>query len=70
MVAPTGLPIFDLVYRNDDGGPMYGKDSRVTFTAPAAGTYYFRLTDSRAAAGPSTRTGSRWRRPPRTTTCS
>jgi hypothetical protein len=46
-VSPSGLPIFDLVYRNDDGGPMYGKDSRVTFTAPAAGTYFFRLTDTR-----------------------
>ena len=51
-VAPTGLPTFDLVYRNDDGGPMYGKDSRVTFTAPAAGTYYIRLTDSRGTSGP------------------
>ena len=51
-VAPTGLPTFDLVYRNDDGGPMYGKDSRVTFTAPAAGSYYIRLTDSRGTGGP------------------
>ena len=50
-VSPSGLPIFDLVYRNDDGGPMYGKDSRVTFTAPAAGTYFFRLTDSRGTGG-------------------
>ena len=50
-VSPTGLPIFDLVYRNDDGGPMYGKDSRVTFTAPATGTYFIRLTDARNTGG-------------------
>ena len=24
-VTPTGLPVFDLVYRNDDGGPGYGR---------------------------------------------
>jgi hypothetical protein len=51
-LTPTGLPVFDLVYRNDDGGPMMGKDSRVTFTAPADGPYYFRLADSRGAGGP------------------
>jgi len=50
-VSPSGLPVFDLVYRNDDGGPMYGKDSRVTFTAPAAGTFYLRLTDARGTNG-------------------
>jgi hypothetical protein len=50
-VAPSGLPVFDLVYRNDDGGPMHGKDSQVTFTAPAAGTYYIRLTDARGGGG-------------------
>jgi hypothetical protein len=50
--APTGLPVFDIVYRNDDGGPMMEKDSRITFTAPADGTYYFRLADSRGESGP------------------
>ncbi len=29
-----------------------GKDSRLTFTAPAAGTYYVRLTDARGTGGP------------------
>ncbi len=51
-VSPNGLPIFDIGYRNDDGGPMYGKDSRLEFTAPATGTYYIRLTDSRRTGGP------------------
>lgn len=51
-VSPNGLPVFDIGYRNDDGGPMYGKDSRLEFTAPATGTYYIRLTDSRRTGGP------------------
>ena len=51
-LPPTGLPVFDLVYRNDDGGPLMGKDSRVTFTAPADGAYYFRVSDSRGESGP------------------
>ena len=32
---PNGLPQFTLFYRNDDGGPGYGKDSRLFFDAPA-----------------------------------
>ena len=28
-VAPNGLPVFDLVYRNDDGGPMYRARTRI-----------------------------------------
>ncbi len=52
-LSPNGFPVFDLTYRNDDGGPMFGKDSRLTFTAPAAGTYFIRLSDTR-------RTGSRY----------
>jgi hypothetical protein len=51
-VSPNGLPVFDIGYRNDDGGPMYGKDSRLEFTAPATGTYYIRLTDSRGTGSP------------------
>jgi len=51
-VAPNGLPVFDLVYRNDDGGLMYGQDSYLTFTAPATGTYFIRLTDARGTSGP------------------
>jgi hypothetical protein len=51
-VTPTGLPVFELVYRNDDGGPMMGKDSRVSFTAPGDGVYYFKVTDTRGESGP------------------
>jgi hypothetical protein len=44
---PNGMPVFRLHYRNDDGGPLYGKDSRVTFTAPADGEYVARIADVR-----------------------
>ena len=33
----NGMPVVHLPYRNDDGGPGYGKDSRLRFTAPADG---------------------------------
>ena len=49
--APNGLPVVHLTYRNDDGGPGYGKDSRLRFTAPADGEYVLRLRDVRGAAG-------------------
>jgi hypothetical protein len=48
---PNGMPVFRLNMRNDDGGPGYGKDSRVTFTAPADGTYYARVADVRNLGG-------------------
>lgn len=44
---PNGMPVFHLYYQNDDGGPLYGKDSHLTFTAPADGDYVVRLTDVR-----------------------
>ena len=50
---PNGLPVFPLFFRNDDGGPGYGKDSRVFFDAPADGVYQARVTDARGAAGPN-----------------
>jgi len=49
--APNGMPLFQFFMRNDDGGPGYGKDSRVTFTAPADGIYYARVTDVRNEGG-------------------
>jgi hypothetical protein len=51
-LPPNGMPQFTLFYRNDDGGYTLGKDSRLTFTAPAAGEYLLRLRDSRGLSGP------------------
>jgi hypothetical protein len=48
---PNGMPIFNLNYRNDDGGPGYGKDSRLFFDPPADGEYQVRLTDARGQGG-------------------
>ena len=48
---PNGLPVAHLTYRNDDGGPGYGKDSRLHFTAPADGDYVVRLCDVRGLQG-------------------
>ncbi len=48
---PNGLPLFTLNYQNDDGGPMFGKDSRLTFEAPADGDYILRLRDVRGLQG-------------------
>ena len=47
----NGLPLVRLPYRNDDGGPGYGKDSRLRFTAPADGEYVVRLRDVRGFDG-------------------
>ena len=47
----NGLPLVRLPYRNDDGGPGYGKDSRLRFTAPADGEYVVRLRDVRGVHG-------------------
>jgi WD40 repeat protein len=44
---PNGMPVFTLYYRNDDGGPGYGKDSRLFFDPPADGDYQIRVTDAR-----------------------
>jgi hypothetical protein len=50
-LPPNGLPIVTLYYRNDDGGPLYGKDARLHFTAPATGRYTVRLRDVRELHG-------------------
>jgi Bacterial pre-peptidase C-terminal domain len=50
--SPNGLPLFTLDYRNDDGGPVYGKDPWLDFVAPATGDYLVRVSDSRGEASP------------------
>jgi hypothetical protein len=50
-LSPNGLPLFTLTNRNDDGGPLYGKDPYLDFTAPADGEYLVRLADTRARGG-------------------
>ena len=49
--SSNGLPTVTLNYRNDDGGAMYGKDSKLTFKAPANGTYFLSLRDVRDFQG-------------------
>jgi hypothetical protein len=51
-LAPNGLPVFPLYYSNDDDGDRkLGRDSRLTFTAPAAGEYLVRVSDVRELGG-------------------
>ena len=49
--SPNGLALVRLYYRNDDGGPGFGKDSLVDFTAPADGDYIVRMRDVRGFGG-------------------
>lgn len=49
--TPNGLPLVRLYYQNDDGGPGYGKDSLVHFTAPADGDYLIHIKDVRGIGG-------------------
>ena len=52
VLPPNGLPTFTLNYANDDDADrQLGSDSRLTFTAPADGTYVVRVTDARAFGG-------------------
>ncbi len=51
-VANTGLPVFRLNYANDDDGQRkLGRDSRLTFTAPADSAYLIRVQDVRGLGG-------------------
>ena len=47
----NGLPVFHLTWRNDDGGPGYGSDSKLDFVAPADGEYILHLKDVRGVEG-------------------
>ncbi len=50
---PNGLPVVTLPWRNDDGGPGFGKDSRLVFDPPADGTYQVRVGDARGEGSPA-----------------
>ena len=48
----NGLPVFTLNFENDDDAQRkLGKDSRLTFVAPADGAYLVRVSDVRGFAG-------------------
>ena len=48
----NGLPVFTMYYENDDDGRRrLGRDSQLTFVAPANGTYIIRVTDVRGFGG-------------------
>ena len=49
--APNGLPIALINYRNDDGGPGYGRDSLLHFTVPNDGEFIVRIGDVRGVGG-------------------
>jgi len=51
VFPPGGVATTTLTYENDDGGPSYSKDSRVTFTPPADGDYTVRVADVRGLGG-------------------
>jgi hypothetical protein len=50
---PNGLPVVPIYYRNDDGGPGFGKDSFLMFDPPADGEYQVRVSDACGGAGPT-----------------
>jgi hypothetical protein len=58
--SPNGLPVAHLYYRNDDGGPGFGRDSVVHFTAPADGEYLVRIRDVQGLGGDNAATASRY----------
>lgn len=51
-IVENGLPVFPLYYANDDDADRkLDKDSRLTFTAPADGSYLVKVTDVRGFGG-------------------
>jgi len=51
VFPPGGVRATTLTYANDDGGPTFSKDSRVTFDAPSDGVYLVRIADVRSSGG-------------------
>ena len=55
-LVPNGLPSFTIDFENDDESRReLGKDSRLTFTAPADGEYLVKIRDVRGLQGPDFR---------------
>lgn len=51
-IVPNGLPVFPVYFENDDDGlRQWGSDSRLSFTAPADGSYLVRISDVRGFQG-------------------
>ncbi len=48
---PNGMPVVDLNYESDDGGPGLGSDSQILFDVPADGRYIVRVRDVRDLGG-------------------
>jgi WD40 repeat protein len=48
---PNGMPVVDLDYESDDGGPGLGSDSQILFDVPADGRYIVRVRDVRDLEG-------------------
>jgi len=52
QLPPNGLPLFPLVYANDDDADRkLGTDSKLVFTTPADGSYLVRVRDTRSGGG-------------------
>lgn len=52
VLSPNGLPVFKINFENDDDAERRkGADSRVDFTAPMAGAFLVRVTDTRGVGG-------------------
>jgi len=49
--SPNGYPLRRLIYRNDDGGALHGKDSYLEFNPPADGEYLVKVWDAREQTG-------------------
>ncbi len=50
--TPNGMPVIGLDFRNDDGGPLLGRDSLLTFTAPYSGSFLVKVWDASGDSGP------------------
>ena len=48
---PNGMPVVELNYESDDGGPGLGNDSQILFDVPADGRYIIRVRDVQELGG-------------------